>query len=86
MSPVNNAGRWSLLVLRLLVGYGFMAHGLAKVSRGADAFAGILQHLGVPLPLFAAWLTIGAEILGDSRCLLVRSSSGSASRWRSCCS
>jgi putative oxidoreductase len=64
MSPVNNAGRWALFVLRLLVGSGFMAHGFAKVSRGADAFAGILQHLGVPLPLFAAWLTIGTEILG----------------------
>jgi len=50
--------------MRLLVGFGFMAHGYAKLSRGADGFATILQHLNVPMPVFAAWLTIGTEILG----------------------
>src|SRR5262249_14106215 len=50
--------------MRLLVGFGFMAHGYAKLSRGADGFAAILQHLNVALPVFAAWLTIGTEILG----------------------
>ncbi len=64
MIPVKSAGRWALFLLRVLVGYGFVAHGVAKLSRGADAFAGILQHLGVPLPLLSAWLTIGTEILG----------------------
>lgn len=39
-------------------------HGFAKLSRGPDAFAGILQQLGVPLPDVAAWLTIGTELLG----------------------
>jgi putative oxidoreductase len=47
-----------------VVGYGFRAHGFAKVSRGPEAFAAILQHLNVPFPLAAAWLTIGTEILG----------------------
>jgi hypothetical protein len=28
-------GRWALIPLRLIVGYGFMAHGFAKLSRGA---------------------------------------------------
>jgi len=64
MMAVKQAGRAALFLLRLLVGYGFMAHGFAKLSRGADAFASVLQHLGVPLPLFSAWLTIGTEILG----------------------
>ena len=60
----KKAGGWALLGMRLLVGFGFMAHGYAKLSRGADGFATILQHLNVPMPVFAAWLTIGTEILG----------------------
>ena len=56
--------RWSILPMRLLVGYGFMEHGFSKLSKGPDVFAGILQHLGVPMPHVAAWLTIGTELLG----------------------
>src|SRR5215475_11761886 len=55
---------WAILPTRLLVGYGFMEHGLAKLLRGPDAFVGVLQQLGVPLPHLAAWLTISTEILG----------------------
>jgi putative oxidoreductase len=53
---------YALILLRLVVGYGFLAHGLAKWSRGPAAFAGILQATGVPLPHFMAWLTIATEI------------------------
>jgi putative oxidoreductase len=56
--------------MRLLVGFGFMEHGFAKLSRGSDAFAGILQQLGVPLPHVAAWLTIGTELVGGLALLL----------------
>jgi putative oxidoreductase len=56
--------------MRFLVGYGFMEHGFAKLQRGPDAFAGILQQLGVPLPHLAAWVTIGTEILGGLAVLL----------------
>jgi putative oxidoreductase len=56
--------------MRLVVGYGFMEHGFAKLSRGPDAFAGILQQLGVPLPHVAAWLTIGTELIGGLALLL----------------
>src|SRR5215468_9840972 len=40
--------RWSPVALRLIVGYGFMQHGFAKLSRGPDMFAAILQGMGVP--------------------------------------
>jgi putative oxidoreductase len=50
------------IVLRLIVGYGFLAHGLAKWSRGSAAFAGILQATGVPLPHLMAVVTIATEI------------------------
>jgi putative oxidoreductase len=50
--------------LRLIVGYGFIAHGYAKVMNGPDHFAGALQGLGVPAPHLAAWATIGFELFG----------------------
>jgi len=56
--------RWAPISLRLIVGYGFMAHGFAKVARGADTFATILHGLGVPAPHFMAWATILTEVLG----------------------
>ena len=62
--------RWSPIPLRLIVGYGFMQHGFAKLSRGPDAFAAILQPMGVPYPHFMAWLTIMTEVLGGLAVLL----------------
>lgn len=66
----SDLARWAVVPMRLLVGYGFMEHGFAKLSRGPDVFAGILQQLGVPLPHLAAWLTIGTEIAGGLALLL----------------
>ena len=34
-------GRWSPLPLRLIVGYGFMAHGYAKIVKHPENFAAI---------------------------------------------
>ena len=62
--------RWASIPLRLIVGYGFMEHGLAKLSKGPDAFAAILQAMGVPDPLFMAWFTILIELLGGLAVLL----------------
>ena len=56
--------RWAPIPLRLIVGYGFMAHGFAKLSRGPDVFAAILHTMGVPAPQFMAWLTILTELIG----------------------
>jgi putative oxidoreductase len=41
-----------------------MQHGFAKLSRGPDVFAGILQEMGVPAPHLMAWLTILTELVG----------------------
>ena len=49
--------QWASLPLRLIVGYGFIAHGWAKLSRGPGAFAVILHTLGVPAPHVLAWAT-----------------------------
>ena len=68
MQLVQSAGtrfaRWAPLLLRLIVGYGFAVHGMAKLSRGAGSFAGILQSIGVPAPHLMAWVTILSELLG----------------------
>ena len=40
------AARWAPIPLRLIVGFGFMEHGL-KLARGPDAFAAILHAIGV---------------------------------------
>jgi putative oxidoreductase len=50
--------------LRLVIGYGFMAHGWAKWSRGPEAFAKLLQHVGVPLPQLAARVVTLLELFG----------------------
>lgn len=55
---------WALLPLRLMVGFGFAAHGYAKLSRGPEHFAAILDSIGVPLPHLMAWVTALLEFLG----------------------
>ena len=62
--------RWAPLPLRLIVGYGFMQHGFAKLSRGPDAFAAILQAAGVPAPHLMSWVSILTELFGGLAVLL----------------
>jgi putative oxidoreductase len=62
--------RWAPIPLRLIVGFGFMQHGFAKLSKGPEAFAVILHAIGVPDPHLMAWLTILIEILGGLAVLL----------------
>ena len=61
---------WAPIPLRLIVGYGFMEHGFAKLSRGPEAFAVILHTMGVPAPHLMAWLTILTELFGGLAVLL----------------
>jgi putative oxidoreductase len=66
----TSLARWAPIPLRLIVGYGFMQHGFAKLSKGPEAFAAILHLIGVPAPHLTAWLTILTEICGGFAVLL----------------
>jgi putative oxidoreductase len=59
-----NLARWAPIPLRLIVGYGFPAHGVAKLQKGPEHFVEILHAIGTPAPHFMAWLTILVELLG----------------------
>jgi putative oxidoreductase len=56
--------QWSLLLLRVIVGYGFVAHGMAKWTRGPVGFGKLLQQIGVPLPAATAWMVTLLEVFG----------------------
>ena len=60
----SEKSRWAPLPIRLAIGYGFMAHGWAKLSRGPAGFAALIRHIGLPLPTFTAWATTLLELLG----------------------
>ena len=64
------AARWAPIPLRLIVGFGFIEHAFAKLSKGPDAFAAILHALGVPAPHLMAWLSILIELIGGVAILL----------------
>jgi putative oxidoreductase len=63
------AGWWAV-PLRVIVGYGFIAHGLAKLSRGPSGFSNTLNALGVPAPDVMAWATILVELIGGFAVLI----------------
>jgi len=54
---------WAPIPLRLIVGIGFMLHGYAKLAKGPESFAHVLQLLGVPSPHLMSWITILIELL-----------------------
>jgi putative oxidoreductase len=72
MSPSYRAllAHWAPVPLRLIVGYGFLVHGVLKLERGVDVFAAALAGLGVPFSHLMAWITIVIELIGGIAVLL----------------
>jgi putative oxidoreductase len=65
MNKIN----WSSLVLRVFLGIMFTGHGLQKAfglfgGMGISGFAHILTNLGIPFPLFFAYLVTFVELVG----------------------
>src|ERR1700709_1701554 len=61
---------WAPLVLRLIIGFGYMAHGWVKLSRGPAGFEKLLIYTGVPFPHFTSWLVPFTEFFGGLAILL----------------
>src|SRR4051794_9726703 len=70
MSLMPALAAWAPLPIRFAVGYGFMAHGYAKFSRGPETFAVVLHTLGVPAPELAAWVATLTELIGGAAVML----------------
>ena len=70
LRATNSLKRWAPIPLRLIVGYGFIEHGYAKVVHGPAHFAAILHAMNVPAPELMAWLTILTELIGGAAVLL----------------
>ena len=51
------------LALRLIIGYGSMAHGWAKMTRGVGGFEKLLMFLHVPVPHLMAWVVPLTELI-----------------------
>jgi putative oxidoreductase len=56
--------RFAPLPIRFVCGFGFIAHGYAKIVKNPEHFAAILHSLGVPAAHFMAWATIAIELIG----------------------
>ena len=67
-APVNFAAPRTRIVVRnpapAIVGFGFIQHGYAKLSRGPEHFIGLLHAMGLPASFLLGWLTIIVELLG----------------------
>jgi len=63
---MNDPGwsRWAPVPIRMIIGFGFVAHGWAKLSRGPAGFARVLEYTGTPLPQVMAWVGTLVEFLG----------------------
>lgn len=64
ISPLPLPAHWYALPLRLILGYGFLAHGWAKLVRGPEHFANILGAMDLPFPMLSSWATVIVEIAG----------------------
>jgi putative oxidoreductase len=61
---------WAPVPLRLIVGGGFIQHGMAKIIKGPENFTAILHNIGLPAPELLAWTTIAVELAGGAAVLL----------------
>lgn len=59
-----------LLLIRLIIGIIFIAHGIAKFNMGMDAVSGFFGSVGIPAPMFFAWVVTLLETFGGAALIL----------------
>ena len=70
ISPLPVSAEWYAVPLRLIIGFGFMQHGFAKLARGPEDFINLLHAMGIPADVLLGWATIIVEIVGGLLVLL----------------
>ena len=63
-STLSDFQHWAAIPLRLIVGFGFIEHGYAKIVNGPNHLFAILHAFGVPAPNLMGWATILIELFG----------------------
>jgi len=66
----NNYQRFAPLLLRLVIGYGSMAHGWVKLSRGPAGFERLLAYTHTPFAHLLSWIVPFVEVLGGMAILI----------------
>jgi len=65
---------WGLLAVRLVTGAIFIGHGLPKFGigggHGLEGTAGMLEGMGIPLPMLAAILLASSEVIGGAMLII----------------
>ncbi|UPG85518.1 DoxX family protein [Luteibacter aegosomatis] len=69
-APLPVPQSWFAVPLRLIVGFGFMQHGYAKLARGPEQFIGVLHAMGMPHADWLGWVTILIELIGGFMVLI----------------
>ena len=65
LAPIARLAPLAPLVVRVIVGVIMAAHGLQKLQAGPANFGqGALANLGVPLPVFMAYVVTLSELIG----------------------
>ena len=70
MNNTKTSHEWGLLILRIVVGVVFAAHGAQKLMGGVDSTAGFMGFLGIPMPQIAAIVLIAVELVGGIALIL----------------
>src|SRR5262249_8731485 len=63
-SPLPVPASWYAIPLRLIVGFGFIQHGYAKLARGPGDFIGVLHAMGLPSSFLLGWMTMIVDLVG----------------------
>ncbi len=64
LAPIARLAPLAPLVVRVIVGVIMAAHGLQKLQAGPANFGQGLANLGVPLPVFMAYVVTLSELIG----------------------
>jgi putative oxidoreductase len=67
---MNNKKEWAYLLLRVVIGFGFVSHGWVKFSRGTAGFEKLLTQTGAPFAHFFSWAVPLIEVLGGFALIL----------------